>query len=316
MSTPSPSSFTGIFNSSFVAIVLWLVGFVMAAIGGHELLTALRCKDVPAPTTVAELANRGPIKGDYVTLTDFDIDWDGYVYWQDENGRWTMCHVPLWAAGSAAPPRVLVSVGGAQSEADLHAMLGSTELPGVVTGRGLSGEYAAALAAFNPRIDPAACWIVTLNKQPASSLLLGGIVLAGCGLFTLANFLLVYVRQPPSPSQATLRMMSPLIMVVDGLHALSDRLPAGSRRTCGLVLTPLCLVAVAWGGYQFWQLAGISSGEAGFGGELWAILALLFGGSFAAIGASFLLVQPLHPQSVGPLPEAPFPRGSSTVPAR
>src|SRR5688572_5940255 len=100
MSTSSQVPFTSILSSSFLAIILWLIGFVMAGIGGHELLTALRCGDEPAPITVAELAHRGPTQGDYVTLTDFDINWDGYVYWQDEHGNWTTCDVPLWAAGS------------------------------------------------------------------------------------------------------------------------------------------------------------------------------------------------------------------------
>jgi hypothetical protein len=316
MSTSSQVPFTSILSSSFLAIILWLIGFVMAGIGGHELLTALRCGDEPAPITVAELAHRGPTQGDYVTLTDFDINWDGYVYWQDEHGNWTTCDVPLWAAGSEAPPRVLVRAAGARSEADLHTMLNSAELSGIVTGRGLHGEYAAALAAFNPGIDPAACWIVHLNKQPASAAMLGGIVLAGFALFTLANFLLVYVRQPTSPTQVTLRMMSPLIMVVDGLHALSDRLPAGSRRTCGLVLSPVCLAAVAWSGYRLWQLANVSSGDAGFGGDILPIFALLFGGCFALIGLSFLLVQPPGRAQAAPalMPQTPLQRGS--VPSR
>jgi hypothetical protein len=44
---------------------------------------------------------------------------------------------------------------------------------------------------------------------------------------------------------------------------------------------------------------------------------LIFAGSFACIGLSFLLVQPpAIPQAAPLLPETPFQRGSSSAPAR
>ena len=300
MSTQPQVPFTAIFGGSFLAIIALAIGLVMSIISGSELITSLRCGEQPAATTVAELANRGPKSG-WLTLRDYEIQWDGYIYWADEQGQWTTCDVPLRAAGSQAPPRVLLRVGQVRSDAELRQVLAREELTGVVTGRGLHGEYGAPLAANNPGIDPAACWIVMLDKRPVNPLLLGGLFAAGLALFTSANFLLVYVRQPSSPAQASLRVMSPLIMVVDGLHMLSDRLPRGSRWVCGLVLLPAMIGLSSWSGLRLWQILQGTAGESPFGAELLPIVGLNFGISFALIAVSFLLVDWKGPGNCDPL---------------
>jgi hypothetical protein len=293
MSTQPQIPLSSIFSSSLLAIIAWVFGLVMSIVGGHEMLTALRCGDTPVPMTAAQLGAQGPSTSDFVTLSDYELHWDGYVYWQDEQGRWTSCDVPLKAAGSSAPPRVLIRVCNAQSEADLRAALEGKELTGIVTGRGLFGEYGAALASYNPGIDPAACWIVTLGKQPLDPTLLSGIFAGGVALFALGIFLFVYVKPRKGPEQAALRMMSPLILVVDGLHALADWLPLPSRRVCGLVLFPPFAALAAWGSYRLWTAVqpGTSTVAAALGVEFPAILAVDFGVSFALVALSFVLVE-------------------------
>src|SRR5262245_44286293 len=165
MSTQPQISPLAVFNGSFVGLIALIVGFATSLIGGHELLTSLRCGKAPARATVAELGRHGPVAGDYVQLSDFEIEWQGYLYWTDENGRWTSCDVPLRVVGSAAPPRVLARVYGVNGDADLRRVLAGSELTGIVTGRGLYGQSAAALASYNPGIEPAACWIVSVNRK-------------------------------------------------------------------------------------------------------------------------------------------------------
>ena len=291
MSTQSQAPFTAFFGTSFLAIIALIVGLMMSVIGGHELLTALRCGDAPIPMSVAQLATQGPTTSDFVSLSDFEIQWDGYVYWMDEQGRWTSCDVPLRAAGSSAPPRVLIRVCHAQNESDVRHALAGSELTGIVTGRGLFAEYGATLAQYNPGIDPAACWIVTLGKEPFDARALAGIVFGGMTLLTLGVFLFVYVKPANTPAQATLRMMSPLIVLVEGLHALADKLPL-SRRTCGLFLFPPTAALATWGGFQLWEAVQTGSATSAFGVEVPGILALDFGVAFALVALSFLLVEP------------------------
>jgi hypothetical protein len=281
-----------VFNGSFFGIIAWIVGVAMTGIGGHELLTSLRCGDAPTAMTVAELAHQGPKMSDFVTLTDFEPNWDGYVTCQDEDGRWTTADVPLRPAGSAAPPRVLIRVRLASSEEELRNRLAGQELSGVITGRGLFGEFGGALAAGNPGIDPAACWIVTLGKSPLDVTMLSAVFVGGISLFTLSMFLFVYARPKQGPEQAVLRAMSPLLLLVEGLHALADFLPSGSRRACGMVLFPPTAALAAWGGYQLWDIAQIGVTEAGVGIEILAIIAVDFGVSLALVALSFLLVEP------------------------
>jgi len=292
MSTAPPASSLRIFNGSFLGLIAWLVGFVMTGIGGHELLTALRCGKTPAPVTVAELAHRGPTTNDYVALREFEIQWSGYVYCQNERGEWASCDVPLRVAGSEAPPRVLVRAYNVRNEDELRKRLAGEALTGIVTARGLYGAFGAALSAYNPGIDPAACWIVTHNRQPADARLLGLVFGGGVALFSLGIFLFVYARPRNSPHQAVLRMMSPLLILVEGLHALADFLPPGSRRICGALLLPPTAALATWGGYRLWQVAQIGAAEAGMGAEILAILALDFGVSLALVAISFLLIEP------------------------
>ena len=292
MSTPAPVPPLRVFSGSLLGLIAWIVGFAMSGIGGHELLTSLRCGSQPTPLTVAELANRGPTGGDYVTLRDFEFQWNGYVYCQDEHGQWTSCDVPLRVTGSEAPPRVLVRTYGVRNEQELRNQLASRELTGVVTSRGLFGEFGAALAAYNPGIDPAACWIVNVSERPHDAKLLGAIFAGGVGLFTLGIFLFAYVRPSKSPHDAVLRMMSPLIVVVEGLHALANLLPAGSGRICGAIVFASTAALATWGGFRLWQLSRASAGDSGMGVEILSILALDFGVSLALVALSYMFLAP------------------------
>ncbi|HZN34635.1 MAG TPA: hypothetical protein VFB80_12495 [Pirellulaceae bacterium] len=292
MSTQPQISPLAVFNGSFLGLIALIIGFATSFIAGHELLTSLRCGASPSPASVAELAQHGPTAGDYVRLNDFEVEWQGYIYWPGEDGRWTFCDVPLRVAGSAAPPRVLARVYGAANDAELRRLMAGSELTGIVSGHGIRGEGAAALASYNPGMDPGACWIVSINRHPADSRLLGGIFAAGVGIFTLSMFLFVYCRPRATPEQAVLKMMSPLLIMVEGLHALSDWLPAGSRRICGAVLFAPGAALAAWGGYGLWQAARASAAEVGAGPEILAILALDFGVALALVALSFVFVEP------------------------
>jgi hypothetical protein len=285
-------SLARLFNGPFLGLIIWIIGFAMSGMGGHEFLTSLRCAKQPAQVSVAELAHVGPAGNDYVSLTDFEVAWNGYLCFRDEQGRWQSCDVPLRVAGSAAPPRVLLRVYQPQNEEHLRQLLSGPQLTGIVTGRGLGGDCAATLAAYNPGIDPGACWIVGFNHKPTDPRLMGGVFILGLGLFTLSFLLFAHCRQRSSPEQSVQRAMSPLLMLVEGVHFLADRLPAGSGRICGAIaLVPSAAIAI-WGGWKFWLASQVSAGEAHMGAEILGIVAVDFGFSLAVVALSFMLAKP------------------------
>jgi hypothetical protein len=279
-----------IFNTSFAGLIFLLIGVAMSIIAGHELLVSLRCGEQPTAITCAELTQRGRPASDFVTLTEFVPNWDGSIWCQDDRGQWATADVPLAVAGSAAPPAVVVRIHQPQSDEHLRGRLQVAGLTGVITGRGMYGDYGARLADFNPGIDPAACWIISLDRRPASPALVGAIAAAGVGLFTLSMLLFVFVRPPASPEQATIRMMSPLVLLIEGLHALADRLPLPSHCVRGAVLLPAGMALATYGGWRLIEIVQSTDPSASPDLGILPILLLDCGVALSSIALAFLLV--------------------------
>jgi hypothetical protein len=94
---------------------------------------------------------------------------------------------------------------------------------------------------------------------------------------------------PGEPGDAVLARMSPLLMLVNGLHALGRwlRLP---RRPCGAVLLPLAVALTAYGGYLFAALTAPQA-VAQFGPEILAIGAIQLGTSLLVVAGCLLLLK-------------------------
>ena len=105
---------------SLAALFAWLIGFLMAGLGGITLLQSLRCSVAPIPVTCAELGFKGPPASNYIELRDFTPKLDGYVYWADErDGHWLSVNVPLLAGNSPQPP-VVATLFQAKNDQELR----------------------------------------------------------------------------------------------------------------------------------------------------------------------------------------------------
>jgi hypothetical protein len=276
---------------TFAGLFVWLIGFLMAGLSGMELLTALRCSAEPTPISCAALGAKGPPGSHYITLTGFTPKYDGYIYWPDEqSGKWCSVQIPLLDGISPQPPAV-ATVFHVSDEVALREVLSQGELTGTLTQLGMRGEGAAAIAAYNPGVDPSACWLLQVGGKPQDRTLMAGLFVGGIALHTVAIFL--FARPRPAdcqPSAMAFAAMSPLLIVVSALHDLARRLPL-SRRMWGALLLPPAMALAAFGGLQFWHAAQASA-DVAMESELIGIGGLVFGVSFALLALSFLVLKP------------------------
>jgi len=274
----------------FAALIVWLLGMFASAFGGHELLTSYRCGTSPSKIACADFAHRGPPGNDFITLTNFTPRLDGYIYYQDEHGHWIDANVPLVADGDALPS-VIVHVQQPQNDQHLRDALSKQEITGVVTSRGLFREPSAALVNYNPGMDPGSCWVLTLDAHPYDKRTLCLVFFAGLALFAASIWMFVEKHKPSPHGQPSASMvhMSPLLVLVDGLHALANWLPLPSRRVRGAVLLPFAAALAAYGGYLFVKLAAPQT-VTQVGAEVLCIGSLDMGVALMIVALSFLLI--------------------------
>lgn len=272
----------------FAAVILWLFGFIFSGVGADQLLTSLRCGDSPRKIDCAQLAESGPPGSDFITLTNFKPNLDGYIYWQDERGNWTSADVPLFDTGGDTP-RVIVRFQQPHNADNLRNAVSQPEITGLVKGRGLFPEPAAMMTHYNPGMDPGSCWIVALGERPYDKRLVTLAFVGGLALLTASIWILVEKYRPGKPGASVLPHMSPLLMLFGGLHALARYIPL-SRRACGVVLLPIAAAFVVYGGYRFVELAAPRT-VLQMSAELYCIGAIQIGVSMLVLSGSFLLVQ-------------------------
>jgi hypothetical protein len=278
------------------AFAFFLMGWALTAVPLIELCTFGHAAETPHELTCHQLGLSGPGDNLHVTLTRFTPCWCGYTTLSDENGHWQSAQVPLAPVGPdgrpAGPPGVVVYVGGVHNEAELRQALAGDRLTGVVTSRGRFGESTSLLRQLNPGMDPERCFSLSLSTLPLGPALWYGLAALGLVLFTAAVFLFTFVK--PAEQLMYPMNMSPLVLLVRGLHQLADHLPLPDRRVCGL------FVFVAAAPLLGWAVPPLASGEAlafeTSEGWLFGLGAALdFGVAFAALGL-YLLLAPVAPE--------------------
>lgn len=270
------------------AMIVWFAGMMMGVFGGATLLQSLRSGDWPTEVSCAMLGSMGPPGSHYVTLTDFSANWDGSLSWTNDEGRCAYMLIPL-CDRQQAPANVIAKVYWPESEQIVQQMLSQPTMSGMIEQRGLDGDSCLRLASANPGLDPEKCWVVHAGAKPYDVRWMSLVFLAGIALHTASLYLFALPRPQGQPSMA-LPMMSPLLTLVDGLHALANWLPI-SRRTWGLILAPPAVAVAAYGGYQFIQLA-LGNEIATEAGDALASFAILVGSSFALLALAFLVTEP------------------------
>lgn len=286
---PPPSAPARNQQWGFAGLILWLLGFLFSFFGAHELLTSLRCGATPRKIDCAQLARGGPPGTAFVTLTNYSPNLNGYIYCQDQQGHWTSADVPLLADGEDTP-RVIVHIQQPHSADNLQNALASPELTGTITGRGVFAESSAILVNYNPGMQPETCWILQLNGHPFDKTTMSLVFFGGVALLTLSMWMFVEKTGPGEPGDVVLARMSPLLMLVNGLHALGRWLSL-PRRPCGAVLLPFAVAVTAYGAYLFAALTAPHA-VAQFGPEILAIGAIQMGVSLLVVAGCLLMLKP------------------------
>lgn len=188
------------------SIVLLIAGVILGYVGYKELRFARIASGEARTMTCAELASLtagsdcGPVR-----LTDF---WLGRAYIHRTaagSGKWTEAYVPAFpgkpdaaALGTAqfrGDVKVLLKTTQARSRDELYRLEGRP-IAGVIVNdlESLSDDEKAVLRGAYPKIDFERCWIVEVNRQPATtgrilSMVGGGGVLAvlGVAMFVMGN---------------------------------------------------------------------------------------------------------------------------------
>ncbi len=274
-------------DTTFIALFIWLAGFLMSILGGHELATTLQCGSEPATMACAELAQHGPTGSHYLRLTDFEPDLQGSLEWSDQGGRIERVEVPLLVKDSEQPARVIVRDYQPGSWADVEARLSAGELTALVVGHGvLNKQDAAMFASHNPGMNPAACWIISIDKVPGNPAILCGVVAAGVGLFSLS--IVLFVLRRPVRGRDMLIAMSPLVTLVDAMHSLADWLPLPSRFIRAVFLLPAGIALASYGGYRYWLDATSPHAAVGMDAAFLPIILLDLGAAMVAVGFAYL----------------------------
>ena len=283
-------------------IIVWFAGIMMGVMGGATLLQSLRSGNSPAEVTCARLGSMGPPGTHYVTLSEFTARWDGALSWTNEEGRCAYVLVPL-GDRQQTPANVIAKVYWPESEQFVRQMLSQPKMTGMIEHRGLDGDSCANLSRANPGLDPEKCWVVHAEAKPYDARWMGLVFLAGIALHAASLFLFARPRPEGQPSMA-LPMMSPILMLVDGLHALANALPL-SRRMWGVMILPPAFALFAYGGYQFVQLAlgNVIATEAG---DLLASFLVVAGSSFSILALAFLVTEAPEAPVLEPGPIVPL----------
>jgi len=173
---------------------------------------------------------------------------------------------------------------------DAEARVSAGELTVLVVGRGVFCQQDAAMfTTLNPGMNPAACWIVSLDKVPGNPAILGGVLAAGVGLFSLSIVLFVLRRPVRAGQQAVLFAMSPLVTFVDAMHSLAAWLPLPSRFIRGAILLPTGTALATYAGYRYWLCATAPGAAVGMDAAFLPIALLDLGAALGAVGFVFLL---------------------------
>jgi hypothetical protein len=288
---------------SLGALIVWFAGIMMGVMGGATLLQSLRSGDSPTEVTCARLGRLGPPGSHYVTLTQYSARWEGSLSWTNDKGRCTYVLVPLCDRDQSLA-NVLAKVYWPESEDSVRQMLSQPTLSGMIEQRGLDGDSCANLSRANPGLDPEKCWVFHPGGKPYDVRWMSLLFLAGIALHTASLFLFALPR-PQGQTAMVVSMMVPLIALVDGLHALANRLPL-SRRMWGVILMPPSVAVAAYGGYQYSQLA-LGNAIATEAGDLLASFAIVMGSSFSILALAFLVTEPPVAAAVEPAANSDLP---------
>jgi hypothetical protein len=161
------------------SIVLLVAAVIVGYLGFREYRYARLAKGETRAMTVADLAAKGPGDATRVQLTDF---WLGraYIYRTAQSGsQWTEAYVPVFpgkpdgkARGQAqfeGEVKVIIKTTQARSREQLYRLDGHP-VTGVLVNslESFSDDEKAVLRGTYPKIDFDRCWIVEVNRQPAS----------------------------------------------------------------------------------------------------------------------------------------------------
>lgn len=184
------------------SIVLLIAGVILGYVGFKEYRYAQLAKGEARVMTCAELAGKTPgSESGSVRLNDF---WLGraYVYrTRPGSTTWTAAYVPAFpgkpetaALGTAqfnGDVRVIIKTTQARSKQQLYSLEGRA-VSGVIVNDidSLSEDEKAALRGTYPKANFDRCWIVEVNRQPATggrifSMVGGGGALAVVGVAML-----------------------------------------------------------------------------------------------------------------------------------
>ena len=188
------------------SIVLLIAGVILGYVGYREFRFARLAQRETRTLSCAELAAQAPGSDcGPVRLTDF---WLGRAYvcrTSATSGAWTEAYVPAFpgkpetaSLGTAqfnGDVRVIVKTTQARNKEQLYSLEGRS-VTGVVVNDidSLSDDEKAVLRGAYPKIDFDRCWIVEVNRQPAStgrifSMVGGGgtLALLGVAIFFMGN---------------------------------------------------------------------------------------------------------------------------------
>ncbi|MCA9244277.1 MAG: hypothetical protein KDA32_10000 [Phycisphaerales bacterium] len=200
--------------------------FTMIVLGGVFGFMAVQdarlnstCKDEPQSITCAELSENGPGDNAHVVMNEFLLCDFSFVYQEGRDGSWTKVWVPAVPLGGEyhrklldsldengrmngpiphpTDLKVLVKSKSARGEADVSALAELDSIQGLVINEieGLKGEERRMLVQSYPGIDFDECWLLEVDREPASMAKVAGFGGGGAALIALGLFLLVRGRQ-------------------------------------------------------------------------------------------------------------------------
>ena len=179
------------------SIVLLVAAVIVGYFGVREYRYARLAKGETRAMTVADLAANGPGDATRVHLTDF---WLGraYIYRTAQgHAQWTEAYVPVFAgkpdgksldkAQFDSDVKVIFKTTQARSREQLYRLEGRP-VTGVLVNSldSFSDDEKAVLRGTYPKIDFERCWIVEVNRQPASTGRIFSMVGGGGALGVLA----------------------------------------------------------------------------------------------------------------------------------
>ena len=168
-----------------------VVGAVLFFFGFQDWRLALKAKVRPQSISAAQLEANGPGDNAHVNLTGVVLCEWSFVYEASKRGgkeNWRWVWVPAVAQNSAyarnllamppgmepPPPdqvRIIIKSNKARSEEDVHELAMNRSIHGMVINEieSLGGEEKKLLSQSYPGIDFSRCWIVQVNRAPAGS---------------------------------------------------------------------------------------------------------------------------------------------------